>query len=75
MFSKFGLGASFASTAVQLLFFWGVELVLVLLLWKNQLAPQNNFLMSALLVSFWTLVCLVASFKLYAKMARLRKAC
>ncbi len=63
-----------ASTSAQLLFFWGVELLLVLLLWRNLFAPQNNFLMSVLLVFFWTALSALMSLRLYKKTSKARDA-
>lgn len=63
----FKLAASFASTSVQMLFFWGVELLLVLLLWKNLFGPQNNFLMAVVLVLFWTILSVIMTVRLYGK--------
>lgn len=64
--------ASFASTSMQMLFFWGVELLLVLLLWKNLFEPQNNFLMAVLLILFWTILSVVMTVRLYGKTSKLK---
>ena len=67
MFSKLKLGVSFASTGAQMAFFWGVELLFVLLLLRNLFAPQNNFLMAVILAIFWTVLSVVMTLRLYGK--------
>jgi len=60
-------GAAGLWSGALLLFFWGTEALLLYFAWQTRNSNDSTFLAAALVLCFWSVVCVLMSFRMYKR--------